>query len=697
MPVPVAEAVPPYQPPLPPKQYPAPQPQHHPASPPREVEVELELVRVPTPQPRAKPQQRAKATARPLVQPANKKGFVLLAGVLIVGGGLGLAAFFLLGDKSQPERSGHHHAKKDDTPTPEHKQPDETVPEPVRPKPTPPAELLPEAGLAERKAEDISANSVLVLKSGTVANRIIAAQRLGNLKAEASSALPALIAALDNPDPQLQTAIGEALVQIGAPKPGSGVERMLLAALRSKSPQARTYAAALLAAEPMLTVESVKPLVAALKDDLPEIRANCAQAIGKVGPKAQAAAFEPLLDLVVDTDETVSLAAAEAIPTLGPPNATLRPALVTRLKNNDVRMRLIVAPLLAALPSKGDDTLRIWQPLLKDGEPKLRLVALNALSPSMELIAEAGTDVMRLLSDTDPAVRKAAAHCAMHIGKTIGAPTAIAKAFETETDPAVKLELATSLVTLVKPDLTNLGAFRHILKDGSPELREQAAQKLATIGRDAQETLPELTVCIGDESPGVRIAALKALAALGTDCKPALPMVAGLFDKEKTPVPVLAAAVEVLGAVGADGLTHLEKLIKKTVPPEVKEQMCLAFSKNKFLSEPVQLWLVDQAESLPKSREVIAKALAKKGSDATVESMLRYTHIYKPVKGANPPEMYPVEIRQWMVSVLGKMDLKADVSQETRTKVIDRMKYLSKNDKTPEIVTEANAVLKKLN
>ena len=600
----------------------------------------MELERVPVPEPQyQQPQQRAnrapaKATARPSEQTANKNGLFLLAGMLLVGGAVGVAVLFLLGDKPQPERSGNPQAKKDDTP--ENKQPDDPGPEPVRPKPTAPPELFPEATIAERSAEDISSNSLLVLKSGTPANRIIAVQRLGNLQAQASPALPALIGALDIPDPELHAAIGAALLQIGAPKPGSGVERMLLAALRSKSPEARTYAAKLLAAQPMLTVESVKPLVATLKDDLPEVRANCAQAIGKVGPKAQAAALEPLLDLLVDTDEAVSQAAIEAIPTLGPPNATLRPGLVARMKHKDVRMRLTVAPLLAALGTKGDDTLRIWQPLLKDADPKLRLIALNALSPAPDLIAEAGTDVLRLLSDRDPAVRKAAAHSAIHLGKTIGAPSDIAQSFTTETDPAVKLELATCLTTLAKPDLTNLGAFRLVLKEGSPEQREQAAQKLATIGRDAGECLPELTACIGHEAPGVRIAALKALAAMGKDCKSALPAVVGLLDKEKTPAPVLVAAIEVLGVVGVDGMPHLEKLMKQTVPDEVKEQLCVAFSQSKFLEDAVRLWLVDQSEALTKSREVIAKTLAKKGSDTVVERLLSRTHLFKAAKGAAP-------------------------------------------------------------
>jgi len=690
-PVAMGEALPPYQPSYPPPHDPAPE-YHQPYSPPP-APVQEYYPATPERAPRRAP---AKATARPAEQPANKNGLMILAGILVLGGALGFGVFFfLISDDSDPEPARRPIAKKEgaDDQTP----PDDTgnvtpTPEPVV-KPDP----LPEAALAERTPQEIYDNSLLVLKSGTLPNRIIAAQRLGNLKAEAQAAVPALIAALDKPDQQLQAAVGTALVQIGPPKPGTGVERMLLPALRSKSPQARTYAAKLLAAEPTLNVESAKPLVAALSDELPEIRVSCIQAIGKIGPKAQAAAFEPILDRVVDPDEAVREAAVAAIPTLGPPIASLRPGLVTRLKHNDARMRSTAAPLLASLGTKGDDTLKIWQPLLKDSDPKLRLIALTALSSSMELVIAAGNDIVPLLADQDAAVRKAAAQSAIHLGKTIGASIAIARGFTTETDPAVKLVLAEALVTLAKPDLSNLGAFRLVLKESSPTLREQAAQKLTTIGADAQDALPELTTCIEDESPTVRVAALKAMAAMGSDCKAALPMVAGLFGKEQVPTPVLVAAVEVLGAGGMAGVPHLEALLKKPVPVEVKEQLCVAFSQNKILSEAVQLWLVDQSETLTKSREVIAKTLASKGKDAAVELLLQRTHLYKAAKGANPPEMYPVEYRQWVLSVLSKMDLQLTTTRETRTKVTDRMKYLSRNDKAPEIVAGANAVLKNLN
>jgi len=689
----MAEELPPYQPAHAPPHVPAPE-YHQPYSPPPEPAQEYYPA---TPQERTPRRAPAKATARPAEQPANNNGLKILAGILLLGGALGIGVFFfLLNNDSEPEASNRPVAKKGgaDDQTPPDDDPGKITPTPepvVKPDP------LPEAALAERTPQEIYDNSLLVLKSGTLPNRIIAAQRLGNLKAEAQAAVPALIAALDKPDQQLQDAVGKALVQIGPPKPGTGVERMLLTALRSKSPQARTYAAQMIAAEPTLTVESVKPLVAALSDELPEIRVSCIQAIGKVGPKAQAAAFEPILDRVVDPDEAVREAAVAAIPTLGPPIASLRPGLVTRLKHNDPRMRSAVAPLLASLAGKGDDTQKIWQPLLKDSDPKLRLIALTALSSSMDLVIAAGNDIVPLLSDQDAAVRKAAAQAAIHLGKTIGAPIAIARGFTTETDPAVKLVLAEALVTLAKPDLSNLGAFRLVLKDGSPTLREQAAQKLATIGADAQEALPELTTCIADESPTVRVAALKAMAAMGSDCKAALPMVVGLFSKEMVPVPVLVAAVEVLSAGGMAGVPHLEALIKKPVPVEVKEQLCVAFSQFKILPEMIQQWLVDQSETLTKSREVIAKTLASKGSDAAVELLLQRTHLYKAAKGANPPEMYPVDYRQWVLSVLSKMDLKMNTTQETRTKVTDRMKYLSRNDKAPEIVTGANAVLKNLN
>ncbi len=710
-PVPMAQEVPLFQPPPAPQQVPPPQyhaPQQRPpaaqqAPPPRSPkQAPSPQYQLPDP-PQVASRVPAMSTARPPAQAPSNRGLQLLAGILFVGLALGVALLFLMRDDSQPERGGKKVAKKEDAT--EHSRPDDTGHEATRPGPTQPTDLLPETASLDEPSDDAAPapsqavydNLLQVLKSGTPANRIVAARRLGNLRAHAQPALPALIAALDSSNPQLQRTIGGALLQVGPPKPGTGVERMLLAALRSKSPQARTYAAQMLAGETPVTIESVKPLVAALMDELPEIRAHCVQAIGKVGPPAQAVAFEPVLDRLVDTDQSVSQAAVATIATLGPPNAALRPGLVARLKHTDPRMRSAVAPLLAAMGTKGDDTLKVWQPLLKDTDPKLRLAALQALGSSMELIAEAGRDVVPLLADPDPAVRKAAAHSAIHLGKIIGASSATATAYASETDPAVKLELAEALVTLVKPDLSNLSAFRLILKSGSPALREEAAQKLATIGADAKEALPELITCVGDETPGVRVAALKALTAMGSDCKMAVPVVAALFDKEMTPIPVLVAAVEVLGVGGPDGGEHLEKLVKKAVPAEVKEQLCIAFSLRKMLPDPVQLWLFDQSETLIKSREVIATALAKKGSDAVIESMLQRTHLYRPAKGGNPPEMYPVEYRQWVLSVFAKMDLQTNATQETRTKVIERMKYLSRNDKAPEIVAGANAVLKKQN
>ncbi|MFO0826110.1 MAG: HEAT repeat domain-containing protein [Gemmataceae bacterium] len=539
-------------------------------------------------------------------------------------------------------------------------------------------------------------NLLQVLKSGTPANRVIAARRLGNLGAHARSAVPALIAALDKSDPQLPSTAGIALLRIGPPDPGAGVEKLLLAGLRSRSPAARLYAAQLLAQEAMISPDSVKPLVAALKDDFPEVRVGCLQAIGKVGAKAQAAAFDEVFARLVDPDKAVSDAAAATLEAIGPPTAANRPALVAKLKHPDTRVRSTAATLLAALGPAGDDAQKVWQPLLKDPDPKLRLLALQALASAKELNADVGNDVLPLLTDRDAELRKAAAKLAKLLAKSIGAPAALAQAFKMEIDPAVKLELAEAIATLLPADLTNLEAFRRVLRDSAPALREQAAKKLVEIGTDAREAVPELTACIKHETPGVRVAALNALAAMGTYNKAAVPAAAELFTQKEVPTPVLVAAVDVLGAAGIAGEGELEKLIKLSLPPEVREQLFVAFSKQRSIPEPVQAWMVDQAETMTKSRETIATALAKKGTNAAVESLLPRTHLYKAAKGANPPEKYADDYRVWVLAVLGKMELRSILAQDTKAKLIDRLTYLSRNDKTPEVVTEANAVLAKL-
>src|SRR4051812_25506711 len=66
------------------------------------------------------------------------------------------------------------------------------------------------------------------------------------------------------------------------------------------------------AEQPGKESETVSKLIAQLKDRNARVRAEAAQALGKMGPPAQAAAL-PLLDLVNDRDNDVQRKASHAL------------------------------------------------------------------------------------------------------------------------------------------------------------------------------------------------------------------------------------------------------------------------------------------------------------------------------------------------------------------------------------------------
>ncbi len=217
--------------------------------------------------------------------------------------------------------------------------------------------------------------------------------------------------------------------------------------------------------------------------------------------------------------------------------------------------------------------------------------------------------------------------------------------------------------------------------------------KIAAIGPDAFETVPALMLLIGDDVTEVRVAGLNALAVMGSKAKAAVPLAADLFDRDRTPAPVLVAAVKVLAVGGVDGLDRLETLSRKSLPEPVREELCRAFAKAATLSEATRTWMIEQAENTQSVREAISAALAKTGTSTTIQELIRRTNVYKPRKSGEKDVKYPVDYRKWVLIALRKMDVPKIATRETRRELIDRLEYLVKNEGEPEIVAEAKAAL----
>jgi len=79
---------------------------------------------------------------------------------------------------------------------------------------------------------------------------------------------------------------------------------------------------------------AVPPLIAALHDPNPRIRAEAARALSRMGPAAQDA-VQPLTERLHDPEREVRQAAARALGQIGPAAAPAVPALITLLETSD--------------------------------------------------------------------------------------------------------------------------------------------------------------------------------------------------------------------------------------------------------------------------------------------------------------------------------------------------------------------------
>jgi HEAT repeat protein len=224
--------------------------------------------------------------------------------------------------------------------------------------------------------------------------RITAARALGGLRDRA--AVPALIAALQDPDAAVRAAAAESLGQIGdrrATEPliamvadaddrtghsavaalrilaDQGAVGSLIARLKDDCGQARLSASDLLGG--LGDRRAVEPLIARLKDDCGSVRATAAASLGRLGDTR---AVEPLI-AVLD-DNAAGHDAAEALGRLGDPRAI--DPLVRRLASAD---RMAAAVALAQMGEL------CWQEWVKGSHEDFARLAGSGHPRAAEIVA----------------------------------------------------------------------------------------------------------------------------------------------------------------------------------------------------------------------------------------------------------------------------------------------------------------------
>jgi HEAT repeat protein len=227
------------------------------------------------------------------------------------------------------------------------------------------------------------------LKDPSKEKRFIAVRTLANVGDD--RAVPGLIEALADSDREIRDMAIHALVKIRA-----AAVQPLLAALKEGDAALRPKAAAVLGyiGDP----RSRMPLMAALGDPEPAVRANAAEALAAY--RKDKRLVEPLVFVLKDPDVRVRFNAAGSLWKIGDPSAT--PALLELLDDPDTATRKRAAQVLGNI---GD--ARIVEPLLKLflNDKEVRLEA--ALAVAKVKPARAVKPLATVVADDDHAAEEA--------------------------------------------------------------------------------------------------------------------------------------------------------------------------------------------------------------------------------------------------------------------------------------------------
>ncbi len=241
-------------------------------------------------------------------------------------------------------------------------------------------------------------------------------------------------------------------------------------------------------------MDSVGPLLFALKDKEVEVRSAATLALGHLKDKQ---AVAPLIQMLLDPAPLVRATAAEALSHLQDPGAI--PPLINLLRDADASVRSRASRSLERLG---------WQPE-SEAERTWHIVA----SGNMNRVAELGSDGVGLLADLmrkGPPEKQLSAVKALAEIEDPRVPRLILEALNNR-NVLVRLAALDFVADAAVPD--NYATVERLLKDKEPNIRAAAVGAAVSCG--GNRAVPALVGMLRDVSWEVRREVIRALGKLG--------------------------------------------------------------------------------------------------------------------------------------------------------------------------------------
>ncbi|HJZ54841.1 MAG TPA: HEAT repeat domain-containing protein [Gemmataceae bacterium] len=343
------------------------------------------------------------------------------------------------------------------------------------------------AALTRIGPPEAGAESVLVpaLRSKSAVARGYALRTLAAGAMIPDDAIPALVAALN--DPSAEVRIGAAV------------------ALASLGEKARA--------------EALGPLLDRAADADPAVRKAAAAALAKIGPVGPD--DKPVLTRkLADPDARVRGAAAVAFAPLITSGEQAAEVWLPLLKDPTPELKVAAIRGLLSYPDHLPKVAGQVLPLLEDSDKSVQAAAIEAAGKMKGVPGVPGRVATAYRLSTDPQVKAAAAEAVVSLAEPTTSDIMALKTILVDGPPKARRAAADKLAVLkegaaeVIPDL-----IERVKKDDDPEVKAAAMRALAAVGRDGRQAVPLAADLFNakDTPDVVRLAAIDLLGVGGPD------------------------------------------------------------------------------------------------------------------------------------------------------------------------------------
>jgi HEAT repeat protein len=251
------------------------------------------------------------------------------------------------------------------------------------------------------------------------------------------------------------------------------------------------------------------------------VRANAAEALGKMG-EAAAAALPALEAAARDDDGGVRAQALLALGEVAPRDGGSDAVLLAALRDAEPRVRAAAAETLGRVGAAGD-AANAMLALLDDANDQVKFHAIRALprlaGPTAAVVEGLS---QRLLADDSPWIRETAAQAIGALGPAAaGAGASLLRAARTG-EVAVREESLRSLAMVQPPEAA--AAFAEGMRDAAPEVRKVASAGWMRAAEIPEAAVPVLVEALHDPEVQVRANAAHALSRLESLPDEAVPL-----------------------------------------------------------------------------------------------------------------------------------------------------------------------------